>query len=439
MTRVDIPAGTAIVEYAGPRIPYKTGKAMAEAGNVYVYQANRREFIDGSVKWNLARHANHSCSPNAASVSTTETAPATEAGVVRHFVPSEHATYPYPYERLAAELDDADSADVIVNPVPSGDEGDVRGGHGALDITQSRSTLLVSGRGARRKPLPQNDERAMEIKHVDIAPTVAKVLGVAPSAVARYLNNGTAADNPDAEPALLARQDGKVLHDLLAPKVDTFVVVIDGMLPENVTATQTPNLCNLIHCPGATAPDASARATVYAEARAGMVSQTNANHTQMVTGAPGGVNGIVANTFYDRATATAGPLERPSLIRTATLFDALRAAAPELKTAAVLGKAKLRSLYDCTHDGNGTCIADATDNPEGLAVTNVRPDFLRGASETPVLGSDDCPAEPASGSGVALDPCIMDIVIKLAATEDPDFTFVNLGNVDALQHLNGPN
>jgi SET domain-containing protein len=66
--RVDIPAGTEIVEYAGPRIPYKTGKAMAEAGNVYVFQANRREFIDGSVKWNLARHANHSCSPNAASV-----------------------------------------------------------------------------------------------------------------------------------------------------------------------------------------------------------------------------------------------------------------------------------------------------------------------------------------------------------------------------------
>jgi uncharacterized protein len=66
--RVTIPAGTDIVEYAGPRIPYKTGKAMAESGNVYMFQANRREFIDGSVKWNLARHANHSCLPNAASV-----------------------------------------------------------------------------------------------------------------------------------------------------------------------------------------------------------------------------------------------------------------------------------------------------------------------------------------------------------------------------------
>ncbi|MEO6028754.1 MAG: alkaline phosphatase family protein, partial [Candidatus Binatia bacterium] len=378
----------------------------------------------------------------AASLSTTETAPATEAGVVRHFLPSEHVTYPYPYERLAAELDDADSADVIVNPVPSGDEGDVRGGHGALDITQSRATLLVSGRGARRTALPPDNERAMEIKHVDIAPTVAKVLGVSPNAVARYLNNGTTAENPDAAPALLARQDGKVLDDLLAPKVNTFVVVIDGMLPENVTATQTPNLCNLIGCPGAAAPDTSARATVYQEARAGMVSQTNANHTQMLTGAPGAVNGIVANSFYDRAAAAEAALEKPSLIRVATLFDALRQHAPELKTAAVLGKAKLRSLYDCTTavgDEGGTCLPGSTDNPEGVAVTHVRPDFLRGASENPVPGSDDCPAEVASGSGVALDPCIMDIVLKLSATEDPDFTFVNLGNVDGLQHVNGPN
>src|SRR4029453_7288096 len=165
---------------------------------------------------------------------------------------------------------------------------------------------------------------ALEIKHVDIAPTVAKVLGVAPNAVARYLNNGTTADNPDAEPALLRRQDGKVLHDLLETKVNTFVVVIDGMLPENVNATQTPNLCNLVGCPGAVAPDASARATVYTQARAGMVSQTNANHTQMLTGAPGGVNGIVANAFYNRATAAEEAMERPSLIRVPTVFDALR-------------------------------------------------------------------------------------------------------------------
>ena len=66
--RVDIPAGETIVEYDGPRIPTTEGKRMADDGNVYVFQANRREFIDGSVSWNLARHANHSCEPNAQSI-----------------------------------------------------------------------------------------------------------------------------------------------------------------------------------------------------------------------------------------------------------------------------------------------------------------------------------------------------------------------------------
>jgi SET domain-containing protein len=42
---------------------------MATEGNVYVFRLNRRECIDGSVKWNLARHANHSCQPNSESVS----------------------------------------------------------------------------------------------------------------------------------------------------------------------------------------------------------------------------------------------------------------------------------------------------------------------------------------------------------------------------------
>lgn len=67
--RVDIPEGTAIAQYDGPRLSYKEGSRLAEEGNVYVFQANRREFIDGSVRWNLARYANHSCEPNAQSTS----------------------------------------------------------------------------------------------------------------------------------------------------------------------------------------------------------------------------------------------------------------------------------------------------------------------------------------------------------------------------------
>lgn len=67
--RVGAPAGTDLVEYDGPRLPARDGQALAEAGNVYVFRLNRRESIDGSAAWNLGRHANHSCAPNAKSVS----------------------------------------------------------------------------------------------------------------------------------------------------------------------------------------------------------------------------------------------------------------------------------------------------------------------------------------------------------------------------------
>lgn len=373
--------------------------------------------------------------------SVTETLPPTEAGVVRSFIPPEHTTYPYPYERIAAVFDDSDAADLLFVPTPSGDlaTSPPRGGHGSLDVTQSRATLVVSGRGARRTPLANDDEAALAIRHVDLAPTIAKVLGIPPHAAARYLNAGDAAANPDAPEALLLRQDGQPQDALLEPRVNVFVVVIDGMLPENLTATETPNLCNLIGCPGAAAPDASARTTVYGAARAVMVSQTNANHTAMMTGAYGATNGIVANNAYDRTANQPIELERPELIRVDTLFDVLRREMPHLTTAAVLGKAKLRSLFDCTNTG-GVCTSDLATNPEGAPVTHVRPDYLRGAVELPATpGPGDCPAEPASGSGVALDDCIMDLVIELSATEDPDFVFVNLGNVDAFQHVSGPN
>ncbi|MBK8869657.1 MAG: SET domain-containing protein [Elusimicrobia bacterium] len=36
--------------------------------NKFHFRANWRECIDGSVVWNLGRHANHSCSPNARSI-----------------------------------------------------------------------------------------------------------------------------------------------------------------------------------------------------------------------------------------------------------------------------------------------------------------------------------------------------------------------------------
>lgn len=217
--------------------------------------------------------------------------------------------------------------------------------------------------------------------------------------------------------------------------VDVFVIVVDGLEPEDVTAELTPNLAGLI---------AADDARTYERALANMITETNANHVAMVTGAYSGTSGAVANGFFDQTTGEEVALERPSLNFSETLFDVMDEH-PELKSAAVMGKAKLRDLFDCTRDeGTGEC-GPSDDNPEGREIDHVRPDVLAGSVE---LGPDfdpeealfghDAAAEPASGSGYTLDARVMDIVLDLAAEpDDPDFTFVNLGGVDGMQHLFG--
>jgi SET domain-containing protein len=92
--RTNIPPAIRMVEYSGPRLSIEQGRRAAKEGNTFVFRVNRRESIDGSVKWNLGRHANHSCSPNAESVN--------EDGriwlrSVRLILKEEEITYDYGY------------------------------------------------------------------------------------------------------------------------------------------------------------------------------------------------------------------------------------------------------------------------------------------------------------------------------------------------------
>ncbi len=335
-------------------------------------------------------------------------------------------TYPFAYERLSALFDTPRAPDLVVLGTPGGPDGP-KGGHGHLSVVQSRSTFLISGRGARRAPMTPSDELALELKHTDIAATIARAIGL------KSFGPGAVRLNGVSDPtALLERQDGRVLNDLLEPEFNTFVIVLDGLEPELISPVITPNIWALTH--------GGASATTYTRATASMTSETNANHVGMMTGLPGALHGIVANNFFNRATNARQPMERPSLILADTLFDAIERQKPWLRTAAVMGKEKLRLLFDCTAASSGDCEPSAA-NPEGALVSHVRPDFLIGASTNPQGIITDphhhAPAEPASGSGITLDHAIMDQLIELHRTEDPDFTLVNLGQIDALQHAGG--
>ncbi len=279
------------------------------------------------------------------------------------------------------------------------------------------------------------------------------------------------------------------------PLLRTFVIVVDGMMPEDIGPGLTPEICRLSRCPGSAEPDLGSHATVYAEARAIMLAQTNGNHVAMVTGAYGDASGITGNSFYNRRTQRRDRQERPELVLVPMLFDVFGAQneragrlggslalpvsvatpgsiaavshltpfhatlsrtlsfiaaethgapfssseslrSPLITTAAVIRKVKMRRLFDCTRK-NGECGASDA-NPEAIMVTRTRPDFLEGGAASPAPGSEDCPARPPTPLGVAQDACIIERVIRLLSENDPSFMFISLGQVDQAQHHFGP-
>jgi SET domain-containing protein len=60
--------GAFIVEYSGERIPTREAKARERTSRArYMFEINNRWTVDGSVRSNIGRYANHSCRPNAES------------------------------------------------------------------------------------------------------------------------------------------------------------------------------------------------------------------------------------------------------------------------------------------------------------------------------------------------------------------------------------
>ena len=335
----------------------------------------------------------------------------------RNLVDDSAIDYPFAYERVVSEFDSSRAGDFIVMPNHLADKGGSKGAHGHLGQVQSRATFLIAGRGARRSPLSTDEEAGLGVQHVDIAPTVAKALGVNPY----FEDTGQMARTLNGEPsttALLERQDGEVLEELLEPVFNTIVLSVDGLDPANPTnMSRMPNLSDLIDDTPTKPGDNFA--TVYQQARGIMVSETNSNHTAMVTGAYGEGSGVVANNFYDRQAGASTALDDPQLNLAETLFDRIEAEAPWLRTAGVFGKEKLRQLFDA-------------------GGTHVAPDVLAGATSSPSDPNRDCPAEPGSGSGYTSAVCTTDALLDVLSKDDPDFTFVNLPMVDATSHVTGP-
>jgi arylsulfatase A-like enzyme len=229
------------------------------------------------------------------------------------------------------------------------------------------------------------------------------------------------------------------------PRPIVYVVVVDGMDGDRVDDGKAPFISSLL-------AGQNARAAYYRESRSVMVAETNPNHAAMMTGAYPSRSGVYANGFAvyhpvenaDSCKAT-GPValgQRPTqttgesstCLQAETVFGAIKHQGnPDgLLTAAVLGKPKL-----------GRIFSGRTATPARRDV-----DYLWSPCTDDPGDDEYCetvPTIPRFGYTI-LDSQPMDVVLRTirqgvpapdGTRRRPDFTFVNMPEVDNAGHSFG--
>jgi phosphonoacetate hydrolase len=244
-------------------------------------------------------------------------------------------SYPHAYDQIAQLFDHPAAPDLVCLHTPAHnweDHGGERGEHGSLGVVQVRAPFVLAGAGVRQDGLVPRSARL-----VDVAPTVLALLGAEPVAGGGIGPTGARRDD-----ALLARQDGRPLTELLepgaAPPDHVIGVLWDGtnanVLYDMLAAGDAPNLARLL-----------ALGTGLGHgAIASLPSVTLANHTTILTGTHPGHHGILHNAWYDRAIGeqviTNSPATWPWAMRSLTpgvetIHQAVHRAFPGARTVSV--------------------------------------------------------------------------------------------------------
>lgn len=173
---------------------------------------------------------------------------------------------------------------------------------------------------------------------------------------------------------------------------DVYVIVVDGLRKDELHLDLTPTLTSLA--------DAGTR---YVNAEAINVAETLPNHAAMMTGVYPDRSGVPVNKIYDRELDEARDLDRPDDLWAATLLDRVRNELG-LTTASVLSKRYLHGLF-----GDRASVVWA-------------------------------PSPLIPGTEHAPDQFTVDALLRIIDEHRPRLTFVNLGDVDRVGHidLTGP-
>ena len=180
-----------------------------------------------------------------------------------------------------------------------------------------------------------------------------------------------------------------------------YVLVTDGLDPEEVTPELMPNLAEL-----------KGQSTWYDDARAVFPAETLPNHAAMMTGVLPARNGIVANQAWDRKFPGYSKfyVQLPRYFTSDTLTTQLENACDQISTATVLSKTYLWNVFDDETSLNA-------EDPQLAADFHWNP--------FPVIPQSDH----------TIDIRTMDALTDWSnEATGPQFAFVNLGDIDRSGH-----
>jgi phosphonoacetate hydrolase len=228
----------------------------------------------------------------------------------RAFLEPQTITHPYALERIAQVFDSPRGPDLIVSP-KAFTYGIQPGQHGALDVIQSRAPLVFSGPGV------QPGTFKLAARHVDIAPTIAALLGFPKT-------EGHDAAGRPAE-VYLGRQDGRVIDeiaDTAGARADrVYMILLDGLSHSELVhqlrknASAIPNLAALV-----------ARGAMLSHGSiVNFPSITWPSHSTILTGAWCGHHDVVNPTFHLREHREIVPIQ-------GNIFETERFLNPEVET-----------------------------------------------------------------------------------------------------------
>lgn len=219
-----------------------------------------------------------------------------------------------------------------------------------------------------------------------------------------------------------------------------YVFVLDGLDGDELEGSSAPFISGMI------AGEHGATTTYYPNSSSVMVAETNPNHTSMITGAYPASTGITGNEFAvygeppDEDSCPTAPDESMTPVATTgqsagcvevpNLFETVerRKHSEHLTTALISGKPKLARLFSSQNVAEGRYDAD----------------YIWAPCEDDEPYCEDVPTNPLTGYALD-DAIVMDEVIRTTqerVTDNgkerrPDFTFVNLPQIDSAGHATG--